>query len=161
MGKLEFLLKEPVEYIIERPVIEQALAHRDPFLFVDEVHLFEEKRYIMGIRRFTGREPFFKGHFPNYPVVPGVMIVEAMAQAVGAAIMQRPAIKGKVAFFMSIDYAKFRRQVQPGDLLKLAIEVLRLGKITKIYAEAYTHNGLCTEAQLNFILGDKDENATG
>ena len=156
MGKLSFLLKEPVEYIVERPVIEEALPHRDPFLFVDEVHLFAEQRYMLGLRRFTGREAFFRGHFPNYPVVPGVMILECMAQAVGAAIMQNPKLKGKEAFFMSIDYAKFRKQVRPGDLLKIAIEVLRLGKITKIYAEAYTHNGLCTEAELNFILGEKE-----
>ena len=154
MGKLSFLLKEPVEYIVERPVIEEALPHRDPFLFVDEVHLFGEQRYMMGLRRFTGREAFFRGHFPNYPVVPGVMILECMAQAVGAAIMQNPKLKGKEAFFMSIDYAKFRKQVRPGDLLKIAIEVLRSGKITKIYAEAYTHNGLCTEAELNFIIVD-------
>jgi 3-hydroxyacyl-[acyl-carrier-protein] dehydratase len=156
MGKLAFLLKEPVEYIVERPAIERALPHRDPFLFVDEVHLFEEERYMLGLRRFTGEEAFFKGHFPNYPVVPGVMILECMAQAVGAAIMQSDKFRGKEAFFMSIDYAKFRKQVRPGDLLKIAIEVLRAGKITKIYAEAYTHNGLCTEAELNFILGDKE-----
>jgi 3-hydroxyacyl-[acyl-carrier-protein] dehydratase len=156
MGKLAFLLNEPVELILERPVIERTLPHRDPFLFVDEVHLLEEKRYIIGLRRFTGNEVFFKGHFPNYPVVPGVMILEAMAQAAGAAIMQSPSVQGKVAFFMTIDYAKFRKQVAPGDLLKIAIEVLRLGKITKIYSEAYTHNGLCTEAQLNFILGERE-----
>jgi len=152
MGKLAFLLTEPVEYIVQRPVIEQALPHRDPFLFVDEVHLLGEARYMLGMRRFTGDEAFFKGHFPKYPVVPGVMILECMAQTAGAAIMQNPRLKGKEAFFMSIDGAKFRKQVRPGDLLKIAIEVLRLGKITKIYAEAYTHNGLCTEAELNFIL---------
>ncbi|MDR1684042.1 MAG: 3-hydroxyacyl-ACP dehydratase FabZ [Elusimicrobiota bacterium] len=159
MGKLEFLLKEEPQDILERPVIEQNIPHRDPFLFVDEVYLFEDKKYLMGLRRFTGEEPFFKGHFPKYPVVPGVMILEAMAQTVGAAVMQSPkfkTLKGKVAFFASIEQAKFRKQVAPGDLLKIVIELQRVGKITKIYGEAYTYNGLCTEAVLNFIVGDKD-----
>ena len=156
MQKLEFLLKEPVQKVLKKRDIEEILAHRDPFLLVDEVHLLEEQRFFLGLRQFSGAEDFFKGHFPKYPVVPGVLILEIMAQTTGAAIMQSPDLKGRIAFFMSVDYAKFRKQVVPGDTLKIAVEVLRSGKITKIYAEAYTHNGLCTEAQLNFILGDKE-----
>lgn len=156
MEKLNFLLNEPVERVLGRCEIENCLAHRDPFLLVDEVHLLEEKRYFIGVRTFTGQEDFFKGHFPKYPVVPGVLILEIMAQTAGAAIMQTPELQGRLAFFMSVDYAKFRKQVVPGDCIKIATEVLRVGKITKIYAEAYSQNGLCTEAQLNFILGEKE-----
>ncbi|MDR0953232.1 MAG: 3-hydroxyacyl-ACP dehydratase FabZ [Elusimicrobiota bacterium] len=155
MGKLEFLFNEPVVKTIKGEEIKKYLPHREPFLLVDETRVIKEDKYLVGIRKFTGEESFFKGHFPSYPVVPGVLILEIMAQAGGAAIMQSPTFKGKVSFLMSIDFAKFRKQVLPGDTLKIAIDVLRAGKITKMYAEAYTDNGLCAEAQLNFILGEK------
>lgn len=155
MGKLSFLLEAPVIKKLSREDIMSFIPHRDPFLLIDETHIIEEDKYLLGIRKFTGEEDFFRGHFPKHPVVPGVLILEIMSQAGGAAIMQSPKLKGKVGFLMSIDYAKFRKQVNPGDVLKIAIEVLRAGAITKLYAEAYTENGMCTEAQLNFILGEK------
>lgn len=154
-GKLEFVLKMPAVRVINRKESEQYLPHRDPFLLLDETYILEDEKYISGSRLFTGEEDFFKGHFPTHPVVPGVLILEIMSQIGATAIMQQERFKGKVGFLMSIDYAKFRGQVEPGDKLKVAIEVLRVGKVTKLYSEAYTNKGLCSEAQLNFILGEK------
>lgn len=155
MGKLSFLLKAAVCKTLGKEEITKYIPHREPFLLIDETRVIEDDKYLLGIRKFTGKEDFFKGHFPSHPVVPGVLILEIMAQAAAAAIMQGPMFKGKVGFLISVDFAKFRKQVQPGDTLKIPIEVLRVGKITKIYAEAYTESGLCTEAQLNFILGEQ------
>ncbi len=154
-GKLEFVLKKPVIRVISKKESEQYLPHRDPFLLLDETYILDDEKYISGSRKFTGEEDFFKGHFPTHPVVPGVLILEIMSQIGATAIMQSERFKGKVGFLMSIDYAKFRGQVEPGDTVKIAIEVLRVGKVTKLYAEAYTQKGLCSEAQLNFILGEK------
>lgn len=155
MGKLSFLLKAAAYKTLKKEEIKNYIPHREPFLLIDETRVIEDDKYLLGIRKFTGEEDFFKGHFPTHPVVPGVLILEIMAQAAAAAIMQNPRMKGKVGFLISVDFAKFRKQVSPGDLLQIPIEVIRVGKITKIYAEAYTQNGLCTEAQLNFILGEQ------
>jgi 3-hydroxymyristoyl/3-hydroxydecanoyl-(acyl carrier protein) dehydratases len=156
MGKLEFLLNAEVKKMIGREEIKKYIPHREPFLLVDEAGIIEEHKYLIGLRKFTGEEDFFRGHFPTHPVVPGVIILEIMSQAGAAIIMQDPSMSGKVGFMISIDFAKFRKQVNPGDLLKIPIQIIREGKLTKIYAEAYTQNGLCTEAQLNFLLGDKN-----
>lgn len=155
MGKLSFLLEAAAYKTLKKEEIKNYIPHREPFLLIDETRVIEDDKYLLGIRKFTGEEDFFKGHFPTHPVVPGVLILEIMAQAAAAAIMQNPRMKGKVGFLISVDFAKFRKQVNPGDLLQIPIEVIRVGKITKIYAEAYTQNGLCTEAQLNFILGEQ------
>ncbi len=155
MGKLEFLLDKPISKKLTKEEILAAIPHREPFLFIDETYIIEEDKYIIGTRTFTGQEDFFKGHFPSHPVVPGVLTLEIMAQAAAAAIMQSPRFKGKIGFFLSVDFAKFRKQINPGDSVRIPIQVLRVGKITKVYAEAYTDNGLCVEAELNFVLGDK------
>lgn len=154
-GKLEFVLKmEPVRTISKKEA-EEFVPHRDPFLLLDKAFVLEDEKYISGSRFFTGKEDFFKGHFPTHPVVPGVLILEIMSQVGATVIMQQERFKGKVGFLTSVDNAKFRGQVEPGDELKIAIEVLRVGRLTKLYAEAYTSKGLCTEALLNFIIGEK------
>ncbi len=155
MGKLSFLLKAAVVKTLQKEEIKKYIPHREPFLLIDETRVIENDKYLLGIRKFTGEEDFFKGHFPTHPVVPGVLILEIMAQAAAAAIMQNPILKGKVGFLISVASAKCSNQVTPGDVLQIAIEVIRAGKMTKIYAEAYTDNGLCTEARLNFILGEQ------
>ncbi|MBT3955179.1 MAG: 3-hydroxyacyl-ACP dehydratase FabZ [Elusimicrobiaceae bacterium] len=154
---LKFLLeKEPVE-TINQDEIKERIPHREPFLFLDRLDTIENLKYAIGIKKLTGEEDFFKGHFPSKPVMPGVLILEAMAQTTGAMIMGDAKWAGHLAYFISIDSAKFRGMVCPGDELKMVISVLRLGKITKIFAQAFVEGKLVTEAKLNFIIGEKNE----
>lgn len=152
---LAAFLTLPVIQVINQEQIKSSIPHRDPFLLVDEVHVLEEGKKYLGLRHVKKEEYFFKGHFPKNPVMPGVLVIESMSQAFGGAMMSR--VVGKEAgipLFLSIEEAKFRGIVRPGDTLKMPLEILRLGKISKIYAEAYVNNKLCAQAILNFILGE-------
>ncbi len=155
-NSLRDFLTLPVLQTIGKEQIKKSIPHRDPFLFVDEVRVIEDGKKYIGIRHVSADEYYFKGHFPGSPVMPGVLVVESMSQAFGGAMMSR--IVGEQAgipLFLSIDEAKFRGIVRPGDTLEMPLEVLRLGKISKIYAEAYVNGKLCAQATLNFILGEK------
>ena len=135
--------------------IKKNIPHREPFLLVDEIRLLEQDKKYIGVRRVRPDAYFFKGHFPNHPVVPGVLLIESMSQAFGGAVMDSvDKGQGRVPLFLSIEDAKFRGIVRPNDLLEMPIEILRLGKISKIYAEAYVNGKLCAQATLNFILGE-------
>jgi len=146
----------PVLSVINQEQIKASIPHRDPFLLVDEVRVLEENKKYLGIHHVTADEYYFKGHFPNSPVMPGVLVVESMSQSFGGAMMHLVA-KGDpvIPLFLSIEEAKFRGMVRPGDTLQMPLEILRLGKISKIYAEAYVDGKLCAQATLNFILGEK------
>lgn len=136
--------------------IQQILPHRYPFLLVDRILEVEEGKKITGIKNVSANEPFFQGHFPNYPVMPGVLIIEAMAQVGAVAILSMPAYAGRIAFFAGIDKARFRRQVVPGDTLRIEVEVLKLrGTIGKSQARAYVGEELAAEAEMMFALGQK------
>ncbi len=153
-ANLKDFLTLPVLETFDKEKIQANIPHREPFLLVDEVRVLEPGKKYLGIRHVRADEYYFKGHFPGKPVMPGVLVVESMSQAFGGAIMSDVS-KGKaIPLFLSIDEAKFRGMVQPGDTLEMPIEVLRLGKISKIYAEAYVNGKLCTQATLNFILGE-------
>lgn len=154
---LKFLLeKKPVESI-NQDEIKARIPHREPFLFLDSLDIIEPLKQAIGTKKLTGDEDFFKGHFPNKPVMPGVLILEAMAQTCGAMIMGDPKWAGHLAYFISADGAKFRGMICPGDTMKIVVEILRLGKITKIFAQAFVGDKLTTEANLNFIIGEKNE----
>lgn len=136
--------------------IQQILPHRYPFLLVDRILEVEEGKKVTGIKNVSANEPFFQGHFPNYPVMPGVLIIEAMAQVGAVAILSMPAYAGRIAFFAGIDKARFRRQVVPGDILRIEVEVLKLrGTIGKSQARAYVGEELAAEAEMMFALGQK------
>ena len=154
---LHTFLTLPVQKVIDQEQIKATIPHRDPFLLVDEVRVLEDGKKYLGIRHVTADEFYFQGHFPGDPVMPGVLIIESMSQAFGGAMMDRvtKTQKGSLPLFLSIEEAKFRGMVRPGDTLQMPIDILRSGKISKIYAEAYVNGKLCTQATLYFILGEK------
>ena len=130
------------------------LPHRYPFLLVDRIEELEAGKRIVGYKNVTINEPFFQGHFPGYPVMPGVLIIEAMAQVGAAAILSMPEYADKIALFAGIDKARFRRQVFPGDRLRIVVEVTNLRKtIGKSTAVAYVDENVAAEADLMFAIG--------
>ncbi len=135
--------------------IQKILPHRYPFLLVDKILELKEDKYAVGIKNVTINESFFKGHFPGRPVMPGVLIVESMAQVVGVLLLSKSGNQGKRAYFMSIDKVKFRRMVVPGDQLRLEVSVLKLkSKVGQAYGRALVDNKVVAEAVLMFTLGE-------
>jgi 3-hydroxyacyl-[acyl-carrier-protein] dehydratase len=113
--------------MVDLPTPADVLPHRPPFLFVDEVTEIIPSTSARGVWRLTGQEPFFAGHFPGRPTLPGVLMVEALAQLGGIALLSDARYAGKLPLFGGIDKARFRRQVTPGDVLELEIELDQLG----------------------------------
>ena len=138
--------------------IMEILPHRYPFLLIDKVLELEAGKRVVAMKNVTMNEPFFQGHFPGFPVMPGVLIIEAMAQS--AAILAYTAMgegaKEKVSYFMAIDNARFRKPVKPGDTLRIEVETLFAKRgIWSCAAKAYVGDTLMTEAELKATLGDK------
>lgn len=133
------------------------IPHRYPFLLVDRCEAFKPSESIVGIKCVTFNEPFFQGHFPAYPVMPGVLIVEAMAQT-GAIMMSKSLdidIAGKVIYFMSIDGVRFRSPVRPGDVLRMHVEVTRArGDIFKFKGKAMVNGKVAAEAEFAAMSAD-------
>ncbi|WP_304224550.1 3-hydroxyacyl-ACP dehydratase FabZ [Gracilinema caldarium] len=134
--------------------IEQLLPHRAPFLFVDVIDEITEER-IVARHIFKETEFFFAGHFPQYPVVPGVILIETMAQAGGAGLRKSGVLGGDALFFLAtVDKAKFRRQVRPNEEVRLEIENLRVsGKMIKQAGKAYVGTELAAEAEWLCLVG--------
>ena len=152
---LKSFLQMPASRVLHKAEIEHNIPHRDPFLLVDEIRILEEGKKCVGIKHVTGEEYFFKGHFPQKPVMPGVLILESISQAFGGAAMEIVNKNGNgLPLFLGVEEAKFRGMVVPGDTLYMPVHILRLGKLSRIYAEAYVNNKLCAQAHLMFILGE-------
>jgi UDP-3-O-[3-hydroxymyristoyl] N-acetylglucosamine deacetylase/3-hydroxyacyl-[acyl-carrier-protein] dehydratase len=133
------------------------LSHRYPFLLVDRVIEIEGDTRIKGIKNVTFNEHFFQGHFPSTPIMPGVLIVEAMAQVSGLLFAQRLEHTGKLAVLLSMDDVKLRRAVVPGDQLILTAEAVRVGKKTaQCRCKALVGERLVAEAQIRFMLVDDE-----
>ena len=138
--------------------IKEIIPHRYPFLLVDRILEVEEGKSAVGIKNVSANEEFFNGHFPDYPVMPGVLIVEALAQVGAVAMLKKEENRGRLAFFAGIDGCRFKKQVNPGDQLRLEVEIVRLrGPIGKGKAVATVDGEIACEAEITFALGEKKE----
>ncbi len=141
----------------------EILPHRYPFLLVDRIVMIEEGKRVVGIKNVTFNEPFFQGHFPGHPIMPGVLIVEAMAQ-VGAVLMLRSMVNrdDKLVYFAGIDRVKFRRPVIPGDQVRFEVEVLKArSRTARLRGEAYVGKDLVAEAEILSSLVDRGDAPSG
>lgn len=138
--------------------IKEILPHRYPFLLVDTIEVLDEvegKKHIIGKKCVTCNEPFFQGHFPVKAVMPGVLILEALAQTGAVMVLSMPEYKGKLAFFAGADNVKWRRQVVPGDVLTLEVTEDRIRRgIGKGFAKAYVNGELACSAEITFGIGE-------
>jgi 3-hydroxyacyl-[acyl-carrier-protein] dehydratase len=133
--------------------IQKIIPHRYPFLLVDRILEMEPGKRAKGVKNVTANEPFFQGHFPGKPIMPGVLIVEALAQVGACAILSSEENKGKLALFAGIDEMRFKRQVVPGDVLTLEVEVIKLkGPVGKGRARATVNGETAAEGILMFAL---------
>src|SRR5579872_3770889 len=147
--------------ILDIQAIREILPHRYPMLLVDAIVELEEER-IVGIKNVTVNEPFFIGHFPDFPVMPGVLVVEAMAQVAGVLVLKSvPDRKNKLVLLASIEEAKFRRPVRPGDQLRIEMKVTkRKAAIAKMHGAATVDGAVVAEAILMCVLQDQEPTAT-
>jgi 3-hydroxyacyl-[acyl-carrier-protein] dehydratase len=139
------------------------LPHRYPFLLIDRVLEIEPQKRIVALKNFTINEEFFVGHFPGQPVVPGVLLIEAMAQASGVLLMHLdPDRERKLLLFTAIDRARFRRPVVPGDQARFEVEVLRLRtNFCKVAGKTFVDGDLCAEAEMMSTVVPRDSGAAG
>jgi len=138
--------------------IRDLIPHRYPFLLVDRIEEIEPGVRAVGLKNVTQNEPFFQGHFPDYPVMPGVLIIEAMAQVGAVGVMAGGEHRDRLALFAGIDGVRFRRQVLPGDILKMEVEITRLkGTVGRGKGRATVDGERVCEAELMFAFADRGE----
>lgn len=134
--------------------IMEIIPHRQPFLLIDRVEEVEPGQKVVATKNVSYNEPFFAGHFPSEPVMPGVLIVEAMAQAGAVAILSMEEFRGKTAYFGGIKNAKFKKKVVPGDVLRLEVEIQKLKKNAGIgVGMAYVGEKIAAQAEIIFMIG--------
>lgn len=138
---------------LEAADIMRIIPHRYPFLLVDRVIELEPGKRAVGIKNVTANEPQFTGHFPGRPIMPGVLMIEALAQTAGVAVLSLDAYRGKMGLFAGIDECRFRRLVQPGDTLRLEVTVEKLrGMFGRVRAVATVDGEVAVEATLSIII---------
>lgn len=146
-----------METVLDSRAIQQIIPHRYPFLLVDRIIELTPNLRIVGIKQVTINEPFFEGHYPGMPVMPGVLIVEALAQ-VGAiyALSQMPDREEKLPLFSGIDSARFRRPVRPSDTLTLTVTPIRVGaRVQRMRGEATVEGQLAAEAEIMSVVAER------
>lgn len=139
--------------------IQEIIPHRYPFLLIDRIEEVEAGKRAVGLKNVTMNEPHFAGHFPGFPVMPGVLIVEALAQVGAVAILMCEEYRGKLAMFAGINELRFRGQVYPGDTLRLEVEITRMkGIVGKGQAVAKVNDKVVAEGEIMFALTDPNGN---
>lgn len=134
--------------------IMKIIPHRNPFLLIDKIEELESGKRAVAYKNVTMNEPFFQGHFPEEPVMPGVLIIEALAQTGAVAILSLEEYKGKIAYFAGINNVKFKKKVIPGDTLKLEVEIIKQkGPIGIGSAKATVNGEIVTVGELTFAIG--------
>ncbi len=134
--------------------IKQVLPHREPFLMIDKVIDYEPGKYCRAVRAINANEWYFKGHFSDYKIFPGVLIVESMAQAGAIAALTHADYIGKLAFFRGIDKLKFKKKVFPGDVIEVYSEIVYLNRgIGRGVSKAFVNGEICAQGTLSFVLG--------
>ena len=147
---------------IEAEAIQRILPHRYPFLLVDRVIELDPPTRAVGVKQVTVNEPFFQGHFPGYPVMPGVLIVEAMAQVGGVAVLSSDEYRDKLALFAGIDNVRFKRQVKPGDTLRIEVKLHQIRRGIGMGSGTATVDGdLACRGDIMFALVDKPDALKG
>jgi len=142
--------------------IMELLPHRYPFLLVDRIVEWDPGKRIVGIKNVTINEPFFQGHFPGHPIMPGVLIIEAVAQAGGILALKAMGGEKRIAYFAGIDNCKFRRPVVPGDQLRLEVTVLaRRGPVWKMHGEALVDGAVAAKADVTATIPEGEAPAGG
>ncbi|MGB9779579.1 3-hydroxyacyl-ACP dehydratase FabZ [Caldanaerobacter sp.] len=141
---------------MENKDIRKILPHRYPFLLVDRIIELEEGKRAVGIKNVTANEPFFQGHFPDNPIMPGVLIVEALAQVAGIAVMNVEEFKGKLGLFAGIDKCRFKKVVRPGDqlILEVSVDSIRMG-LVKAKGVAKVGEEIAATAELMFVMAEE------
>jgi len=139
---------------LDREAIMRIIPHRPPFLFVDRITAMEESR-IVGTLQVTGDEWFFPGHFPGMPIMPGVLIVEAIVQAGACLALHQGGMAGRIPYFAAIEQVRFRRPVRPGDLLTLEAEVQWIkGRMGRLTGRALVEGTVAAEGTFTFVMGE-------
>ena len=142
--------------VLSATEIQSIIPHRYPMLLVDRIIELEPLKRAVGIKNVTMNEQFFLGHFPGEPVMPGVLLIEAMAQVGGIAMLYPQENRGKLAFFAGIDRVKFRRPVVPGDQVRMVAEIVKIrGAMGKVWAEAFVDDQLVAEGEFLFALSSQ------
>lgn len=134
--------------------IMEIIPHRQPMLLVDRVEVVEENKKAIGYKGVTYNEPFFAGHFPTEPVMPGVLIMEAMAQTTAVLLLNTKEMRGKIGYYGAMNKVRFRKKVIPGTVLRMEIEILKQkGPVAVALGKAYTEEGLAAEGEMTFMIG--------
>ncbi len=139
--------------MLENKDIQKIIPHRYPFLLVDRIIEIEEGKRALGIKNVTANEPFFQGHFPGNPIMPGVLMVEALAQVGAVCVLSQEEYKGKLAVFAGVDKLRFKKQVTPGDQLRMEVELISMKKgIGKAKAVATVEEQIAVRGEIMFAI---------
>ncbi|MGN6515471.1 MAG: 3-hydroxyacyl-ACP dehydratase FabZ [Rhizomicrobium sp.] len=155
---------DPEKLVLNVEQIKKLLPHRAPFLFIERLTDIVPNESATAYKAVSYNEPHFQGHFPGYAVMPGVLIVEAMAQAAGALVMHSLGwtAENRLVYFMTIDSARFRKPVTPGDMLRMPVKAIRRrGPVWKFGGEAFVGDTLCAEAEFSAMIAEENQGPNG
>ncbi|SJZ67818.1 3-hydroxyacyl-ACP dehydratase FabZ [Garciella nitratireducens] len=144
--------------MLENKEIQKMIPHRYPFLLIDRIIEIEEGKKAVGIKNVTANEPFFQGHFPENPIMPGVLMVEALAQVGAVCVLSQQEYQGKLAVFAGVDKLRFKKQVIPGDQLRMEVELISIKRgIGKAKAVATVENQIAVKGEIMFAIVENEK----